>query len=327
MEYQSTPQSPYSQPPPKKFPWVPVIIGVVVLCLLCAAVLVIGGLAKRFLEQSQEKILGATTQTVGAIVDELEPAGQTLEAVAEEADSTATVVDRVEVTATEEAEPTATAEPMSEATPEGGEEAVPKATIAAGDEVLEDDFTTDIGWPSANDEDIDLGVRDGAYYFQIKTPNYYDWAYLPVDFNPQQFSFDVKNLQDPPDGTFGVFCQFQDIENYLYLEATMPDGYMFGQVIDDEHTLLTPTGDADTDWTYTSALNMEVGDINHFDLICTPTRMTLKINGKQMASVDVPQQFANEGEGAFFVYAIDDADEDGFAVEFDNVVLRREPLP
>lgn len=317
MEYPQAQQTPPPAAPAKKFPWVAVIIGVVVVCLLCVVVVLVAGIGKKILDG--QNLLGGETPGVTTVVVEA---------------ATATPVpDRFDPTATAEepaAEPTAEEAPAADATAtpptEDGETGGAGSGLVIEDGLLQDDFSTDeAGWPTAKDANIDLGVRDGAYYFQILTPDYYDWAYFPVDFNPQQVSFDVTNLQDPPDGNFGLFCQFQDSNNYLYLEVTVSDGFILAQMRDGKMNLLSITGDADNIWTYTRTLNRDVGDTNHFDVVCKPDEMVLSINGELVKKVTVEEPFAYEGESAFFVFAVEEADADGFAVNFDNVTVWREP--
>jgi hypothetical protein len=99
-------------------------------------------------------------------------------------------------------------------------EAVSPAPGLTGDQRLDDfslfdDFSSEaLGWPVYDDGITLLGYEDGAYGFQITGPEYYDWAYFPVDFIPYEIEFDVKTTSGAQDGTAGVFYHFQDEDNY-----------------------------------------------------------------------------------------------------------------
>jgi hypothetical protein len=59
---------------------------------------------------------------------------------------------------------------------------------------LFDDFSSDeLGWPRYDDGTTRLAYEDEAYGFQITEPDYYDWAYFPVEFFPDEIRFDVRS--------------------------------------------------------------------------------------------------------------------------------------
>lgn len=334
MTYSPPPApAPVAAPPPpaKKFPWLPVIIGVVVVCVLCSGIALVAGIGKWFLDR--QGLPGGTiseTRVVTVEVLTVTPEAQPVEP-SETAQPPATETPSASPTATATLAPTevpATPTPADTATPEAVVVTPETVTGLVREEgLLQDDFSSDAaGWPSASDTHIELRVQDGTYYFQILTPDIYDWAYLPVDFIPQQVSFDVINIQEPFDGTYGLFCQYQDRDNYLFVEVTSPEGYLVGQRLNGEARLLESDGDPGYDWTFTDALKNGLGEVNHFQVICKPDEVTLYINGQFIHSARVEQPFAAPGRAALMVYAIKEADEDGFAVEFDNVTVRAEPL-
>jgi len=86
--------------------------------------------------------------------------------------------------------------------------------------MIKDDFSSEaLGWPLFDDGKTILKYENNSYSFQIKEPDLFDWAYLPIDFSPSEISFDVVSPQSLQDGTFGVFCNFQDEKNYNYMDV------------------------------------------------------------------------------------------------------------
>jgi hypothetical protein len=186
---------------------------------------------------------------------------------------------------------------------------------------LYDDFSSDaLGWPVYDDGKTILKYEDGQYSFQIAEPDYFDWAYVPVDFSPTDISFDVKSDADPQNGTFGVFCQFQDENNYFYVEFDLSEAsYMVGQYFNGEDIVLTPQNAQGQYWQETSTLYSAPGALNRITISCNRNFITLFINDEWITDVNPPKPVENPGEMAFFVYTFPSADSDGFKVYFDNV--------
>jgi hypothetical protein len=189
------------------------------------------------------------------------------------------------------------------------------------DHSLFDDFSSGaLGWPIVDDGKTTLKYENQAYSFQIKEPEYYDWAYIPVDFIPYEISFDVQGLAGSQDGTFGVFCQFQDADNYYYVEFDLQDNsYLIGQSVDSEDIPLTEKNSVGQYWQSASALKSPPTAVNHIDISCYLDSITLFINDEWVDEASVGQPFDEPGEAAFFVYAFDFAGVNGYKVFFDNV--------
>jgi hypothetical protein len=198
--------------------------------------------------------------------------------------------------------------------------------VLTGDQRLDnhslyDDFSSEsLGWPVADDGMIVLQYENQAYSFQVTEPDYYDWAYIPADFIPYEFLFDVQGPSGVQDGTFGVFCQFQDADNYYYVEFDLYDNsYTLGQYLRGEYIPLKEQNSNGDYWYSASALKSPPTSVNHIGLSCYRDSITLFINDQWVDEVSVGQPFDNPGEAAFFVYAFDDVNEDGYKVIFDNV--------
>lgn len=274
----------------KRFPWLAVVLGVGCVGILCIGVLLVGGGATFFLTQkTTSPSVPEPVSTVPVEVPDNLPE------------------------ATQIVPPPATAQTDS------GQTLTSEQHL--DDHSLYDDFSSDaLGWPLFDDGKTTLKYENQAYSIQITEPEYYDWAYFPIDFIPYEIWFDVQGLAGLQDGTFGVFCQFQDADNYYYAEFDLENNsYVIGQIVDGEYIPLTKENDAGQYWQSADALNAPPTSVNRIGVSCYLDVISLFINDQFVDEVSVQQSFDEPGEGAFFVYAFDFAGEDGYKVFFDNV--------
>jgi len=280
----------------KRFPWLALILGVGCVGVLCIGVLVVGGGAVYFL--TQETAIPSVPEPVVTVpVEILEP--------------TSVPAPVVEPTLVE---PTAV-EPTTPGTSLTGDQRL-------DDHSLYDDFSSDaLGWPLFDDGKTILKYENQAYSIQITEPDYEDWAYLPVDFIPYEIWFDVQGLPGQQDGTFGVFCQYQNEDNFYYVEFDLEiNSYVIGQILNDEHIPLTPQNANGQYWQDASGtLKSPPTSVNRIGVTCYLDSITLFINDQWVDEVGVGQPFDQPGEAAFFVYTFDFAGENGYKIFFDNV--------
>jgi hypothetical protein len=191
------------------------------------------------------------------------------------------------------------------------------------DHSLYDDFSSDaLGWPVYNHNTTILKYEDEAYSFQIAEPEYIDWAYLPVNFVPYEIWFDVQGLSGPQDGTFGVFCQYQDVDNHYYVEFDLENNsYIIAQYLEGEDIPLTKQNTVGQYWYESNAFKASPDDVNRIGIGCYLEEITLFINDQLVDQVNVEQSFDQPGEAAFFVYTFDFAGPEGYKVFFDNVEI------
>jgi hypothetical protein len=189
------------------------------------------------------------------------------------------------------------------------------------DHSLYDDFSSDaLMWPVFDDGKTILKYESEAYSFQITEPEYIDWAYFPVNFTPYEIWFDVQGLPGQQDGTFGVFCQYQDVDNHYYVELDLQsNSYIIAQYLNSEDIPLTKQNTVGQFWYETDAFKSSPEDVNRIGVSCYLDSITLFINNQLVDQVNVPQAFDQPGEAAFFVYAFSYAGENGYKVFFDNV--------
>jgi len=184
-----------------------------------------------------------------------------------------------------------------------------------------DDFSSPaLGWASYNNGVTTLQYEDQAYSFQLKDPGRFDLAYWPVDFIPYEISFDAWSLEGQQDGTFGVFCQYQDVENYYYVEIDLlTKEYTIAQSLNSEYIPLTAKNASGKYWQSTNALKLSPTAVNRISVSCYLDTIMLSINDQLVDNVSISQPFSDPGTGAFFVYTFKFAGEDGYKVYFDNV--------
>lgn len=318
MQYQQYPTPTPAQK--KSFPWVPVLIGVVTLCLFCGGIVLVVVVGRNIL--GEKDIFRRTTPTIEVPTEMAEAPPVATEAPLPSPTEdlspaeTATQI-TIEQAAAQTAEiaPTETAQPQPTAT----------ATPFESGEVFFDAFSeVNPDWNLLSDEIGTAEIRDGALYIALHKANYEQDVLIPVDFPAAQVSFNATNLQDPFDGTFGVICNYQDDDNYFYVELTMPEGYIMGYWQDGDPTILT--GTEINSWTDASGLRTNKGDMNHFDVVCATDAIALFINGNQVVSTPYPVSFGDAGQVGLFAYAVKGMDKDGFEVKFDDLQVYEFPV-
>jgi hypothetical protein len=188
-----------------------------------------------------------------------------------------------------------------------------------------DDFSSNaLEWPEYDDGITILQYENGAYSFQITEPDFFDWAYAPVDFWPNAIQFDVWGLPGVQEGTFGVFCQFQDIDNYYFVEIDLETHeFLMAQYLAGEYIPLTIPDENGQYWLSAEPLRPFPDDVNRIDLSCYQDFMVLVINDALVYHATITDPFPTPGEMAFFVYTFSTARPEGYKVFFDNVSVQQ----
>ena len=173
-----------------------------------------------------------------------------------------------------------------------------------------------LGWEQDAASDLTTAVENGAYSIYTNELSTYFWIYPPVDFNPTVIEYDawVDSSTSTQDfGTYGVICNFQDSNNFTYVEIDPNDGSVyFARFVDDEEVSLR-----DQNWTESANLNPGAGQINHIKVECQPDSLRLSINGslEDQVSIDPPGVAGNSG---FLIGTWETLDPNGYKVFFDN---------
>ena len=300
--------------------WLIPVLGVGCLCLFCFGVLVVGGFLY-LLDQSASPTYADGVPEITVVAEVIIEPTSTLENLA-----TLTAI-----SPTEETQPTETALPAptdlpvptetqiadSQPTPDNGLTGNQKRD----DTSFFDDFSSkSLDWPEYDDGVTILKYEDEAYSFQITEADYFDWAYFPVDFSPNSVSFEVWGLPGQQDGTFGMMCQFQDIENYYYVEIDLEvNEFVIAQFKADEYIPLTIANDEGQYWHKADPLSASPEQVNQISIECSLDFIVLAINDSLVYATEVSEPFNTPGETAFFVYAFSFAGPEGYKVFFDNV--------
>lgn len=183
-----------------------------------------------------------------------------------------------------------------------------------------DDFSSkEMGWPEMDDGRKILKYENGGYSFQLLEKDGFDIVNLPVEFSPAEISFDVQGVAGLDDGTFGVFCQYQDTLNYYYVEFDLLSSkYVIAQSLDGEYIPLTLPNAEGQYWLETGALKPS-SEINHIEISCNLDSIIIQANEEPVDVVFVGTPFTGQGSASLFLYVYDFAPDDGYKVIFDNI--------
>ena len=102
------------------------------------------------------------------------------------------------------------------------ETATPPPTAAPG-VILVDDFTTNTGWASDQNDNHGFGLVDGGYFMYVNTPNATIHSVRSLAFSDLTMQTDARRTSGPESGYYGLICRYQDPKNY-YLFAVGSDG-------------------------------------------------------------------------------------------------------
>lgn len=197
--------------------------------------------------------------------------------------------------------------------------ATPSGQFRDADSFADDFSSKALGWSEMDDGRKILKYEDGGYSFQLLEKDGFDIVNLPVEFSPAEIAFDVQGVAGLDDGTFGVFCQFQDTLNYYYIEFDLLSGkYVIAQSLDGEYIPLTIPTDDGKYWRESGALKPS-DQINHIEISCNLDSIIVRANDEPVDFVFVETPFAGWGSASLFLYVYDFAPDDGYKVIFDNI--------
>ena len=307
-------------PPKRSLAWL-LPVGVGCVALVCMCLFVIAGYF--FLQRPASSSQAATATQVAEILPAATEVPPQPDTPAETQPSEPT--DWPTAAAPTET-PWPTAEPTEAPSPTPEDQAFTGKQYREEEAIFDDFSSTALGWPEYNDGITVLQYEDGAYSFQINEGDYYDWVYAPVDFWPNAIQFEVWGEPGPQEGTFGVMCQYQDENNYYYVEIDLGTReFVMAVNRNGEHTPLTIPDEYGQYWLSADPLKAYPEDINRIDLTCYQDFMVLLINTGLVYHANIPEPFTAPGEIAFFVYANPTVGVEGYRVFFDNVAVQRVP--
>lgn len=313
---QEHPASPSPPPPPStlpqpsagsgksKFPtWLIVVLILVVLC--CCLTFVVGGIALfRFVNEANISENGV----IPPIVETFVPFNAT---------------DDSFLMATQPFEQLETAlAPLATLVPEATLAVIPPVPTQPGigqslsEDTLTDDFSSNqFEWAEEADNISVHGFRDGKYFIQVLQPEYFAWSFIPTDFNPTFIRFNAQIEGNVSEGTFGVMCNFQDSDNYDFVEIDLDTrSYQIGREQNDEFTPHTSS-----DWMDAFYLQEDPYAVNQIAVYCTTETIRLEINNNFEAEVNfTPAE--PDGWVALYAASWDTLSSSGFTVYFDDLL-------
>lgn len=159
---------------------------------------------------------------------------------------------------------------------------IPSASVGGGGGVIlfQDDFSdTGSGWDRMNGSDGLTDYASGGYRIHVTAPNWYLWANPGKTFqNDVRIEVDTAKAGGPDNNDFGVICRYQSIGNFFYFLISS-DGYaVIGMVKDGEQVNLS------SDQMELTGAIRQGADTNHIRADCIGNRLTLYVNGQQVAS-------------------------------------------
>ena len=273
---------PLSTAPPaakKKFPVLPVAIGVGIVLCLCAAIVgvfVIPGL------------ISQPTPTVVVSLPTHTPVPTRV---------TPTTIPTKAATSTPI--PAPTKPPLSTLTP------TPEP--ASKSLLYEEDFEDpSSGWWTSSDADYEVDYRDGEYVFFIAPDDYSVWTWAGEDFGDFTLDVEAGQVSGPDSNSYGVTFRFQDSDNFYRFSINGLGQYAVHRKADGDWEALVP-------WTDSPAIHAEAKDI--LRVVCQGSYMNFYINNVHVANV-TDSTFL-DGRIGFYVTPADG--ENNLEVAFDNL--------
>ncbi|GAP21441.1 hypothetical protein [Leptolinea tardivitalis] len=303
------------------FPWKPVLIAAAGLGVLFCCLAVAGGVTAYYMTKNQvAQVEPVKTEKNQPVRPETQSAGEEPTALpAKTAVSKPTAKKPANAVS-----PTVKPSPEKKA---GSVSDGSKSGLTGKQEITDhsifDDFSSNaLNWSQYDDGTYIIVIENEALSMQVKEPDKLDWVDFPVDFIPYEIKFDVKGTSGKQDGTFGVYCQNLNENNFYYVEFDLETSeYVITEVKDDVQIPLTKQNASGQYWQKTNAFKTPSTSVNRIAISCYLDNITLFINDKLVDQVDVKKPLEKTANGAFYVYAYPGAGENGYKVIFDNVEI------
>ncbi len=198
-------------------------------------------------------------------------------------------------------EPTQTETPTLSPTPS----AIPGA-------ILEDDFSNTNGWYKYEGDNYGFKYVDDSYHIYNKIANANIWSVKDASYHNIRIDVDVKRVDGPDDGFFGVVCRFKnDGDDYYALVIGDNGFYGIGRMKDGDFAFLKKGIDDN------GIIHRGKNQSNRVSGVCKGKQLTLFANGKQLVQV-----FDNAfGSGDIGLVVGNTFHQGGTEVKFDNYAL------
>lgn len=185
--------------------------------------------------------------------------------------------------------------------------AAPAVAEETEETLLIDDFSDeDGGWPVGEESASRFYYDDGEYYIEIFKSNFTAWASSGDSWDDVVIDVDARQVSGPDDNQYGLFCRYQDNDNFYEFDISGDGFYAIYLQKDGEYQSLKK-------WTATSAIRQGEAT-NHLTAICDGDRLALWVNGEFVA--EVFDDSLSEGEIALAIGSFDEPD---VVIAFDNL--------
>jgi hypothetical protein len=194
----------------------------------------------------------------------------------------------------------------------------PAATTApVSKALLQEDFASSkSGWSVNANDNGSAEYLDGEYVFKIKRTKWLKWSTTPDDKNYSNVHLEVSVRDTSADKTtlpsFGFVCGYQDNNNFYYVGAAVDGAYAIARKINGETKILT---DAKNEWAISKDIAKNMSSYR-LGADCTPSGVTLFVDGKKIASVS--DSSFSSGLAGLFVLTFDKASAE---VRFDDFAI------
>ncbi len=144
-----------------------------------------------------------------------------------------------------------------------------------------DDFSNPEGWGTSGRSGGSIGFDYQGLQIKVDTANSLFWTVNGGSYKDVQIDVDAVLLSGPTDDNFGAICRFKDNKNF-YGFIVSHDGYfgMFKSIDGVIYPLL------ETEGMQYSEIIRRGGIVNHIQVICKSTTLTMNVNGEELASVE-----------------------------------------
>ncbi len=182
-----------------------------------------------------------------------------------------------------------------------------------------DDFSTDQKWTQTDNNEVTIGLENGAYAITVKQPSLSYLSFPPISYYPSRGEVDVRLPEGsltPDAGAYGLVCRYQKNSGKYYMAYIAPLTAQFAIFrIDGQIEAVPLTNPPLQDL---QGLK-EASQPNRIGLSCQDNQVTLALNGVQQAQISDPgmAQFG-EGQLGLMVSTYAAVPAGGFKVVFDN---------
>jgi hypothetical protein len=177
-----------------------------------------------------------------------------------------------------------------------------------GDVLISDDFSDPASWDTWSDDLSVVDFNSGGLRFFVNEPNYDFWSRLKQDYKDAVIQVDATKVGGPDDNSFGVFCRYENRDNFYYFLISS-DGY-FGimKVLDGSHSLISSE-----QLQYHEQILKGDRSTNHIQAECSGPNLVLTVNDVRLAvAYDTELEWGGVG------LMVGTYDEIGVDILFDN---------